>query len=98
MNFPATDLPGLGSSEIAQRTRAFARSCNVPADHRILASVYFARRVAAMMATGAVPGERLRNRMYCKPDVVPQLAVLLGLVDPATAAAAAAAAPASLAA
>lgn len=78
MNYPTP--PGLGSTEIAQLTRAYAEACGVPANHPVLASVGFVRRVAALIANGQVPSVRVRNRMYCSPDVVPQVAALLGLV------------------
>lgn len=70
----------LGSAEIAQEVRAYLRSLGIAEAHPILNPKTLQRRCAAVIASGAVPSQRIRNRPYCEKSVAPQVAVHLGLV------------------
>ncbi|TCZ65564.1 hypothetical protein [Roseicella aquatilis] len=69
--------PRLGSTDFLQAVRTDPR---IPGNHPALFSVGLARRLNALLASGAIPSERVAGRFYIDPAHAPRAAELLGLI------------------
>lgn len=72
--------PLLRTSELAVAIRAEARKQGIPANHPSLDRL-LARRLRALLESGALRHTRVRSRYYVDPADVPAALRLLGLTD-----------------